>query len=775
MKAPWLLLVCAASAEAAPKQVAMVDSDASKPDEGHLVTRHGGKTIDVPLAHTDVHVRIDGFLADVTVTQRFTNPYANKIEAVYLFPLPTTAAVTDMTIVTGSQRIHGTIHKRADATRIYTEARDSGRMAALVTEERPNLFTQSVANLEPNATIDVELHYTDRLAYDAGGYELVFPMVAGPRYLPGGAKDPVVQPQVLPPGRRSSHDVSLAVELDAGVAVDAIRSTSHDIAVDRVSPSRATIKIAPTDTIPNKDFVLRYQVAGAEPRFGVLPYRDGGTGSFVLVAQPPQQAAAIAPREIVFVLDTSSSMRGAPLAKAKDLVRKVLATLRPDDTYQIVRFDDRASALGPAPIANKPRNIQLTLDWLAKLDAWGGTEMVGGIDAALAVPHDPARLRIVAFITDGYVGNEDQILARVGEHVGASRLFAFGVGSAVNRYLLEEMAAVGRGAVQVVRPDEDTASAVAAFARRIDAPVLTDISIDWAGLAVADVVPHALPDLFAGQPLVVTGHYRGAGSATVKVHGTMAGRSVSFDVPVTLPERDAARPAIATVWARQKIAELSRQLVRKTDPAIEQAIVSLSLAHHLLTPYTAFVAVDESRVTTGTSQRVVVPVEVPDSVAGIPAQVSSGYGMSGGGGGYGSFGTGRYVTIGYGSARGAIRERTISLPPIVVAQPTIVVGSLDRSIIRRYIHRAVDKIRYCYEKALLGKPTLDGTVTTQFLINGDGHVVSSTGAGLDPDVASCVASVIKDIEFPKPENSSGPVQVTYPFTFHPNVIREENR
>src|SRR5262245_6624714 len=209
----WFVLTALASASS----LAVAASETSS--EGRLVTRHDGKTIDVPLEHTDVKIRVDGFLADATVTQRFRNPYATKIEAVYLFPLPTDAAVTEMTITSGGRTIRGTIQERDKATRVYEAARKQGLVAALLTQERPNLFTQSVANLEPSATIDVTLHYVQRLAYEAGGYEIVFPMVAGPRYMPGGAAQPAVQPAVLPPGVRSSHDISLAVTIDAGVPI----------------------------------------------------------------------------------------------------------------------------------------------------------------------------------------------------------------------------------------------------------------------------------------------------------------------------------------------------------------------------------------------------------------------------------------------------------------------------------------------------------------------------------------------------------------------------
>jgi len=300
---------------------------------------------------------------------------------------------------------------------------------------------------------------------------------------------------------------------------------------------------------------------------------------------------------------------------------------------------------------------------------------------------------------------------------------------------------------------------------------------------VRDVTPRALPDLFAGQPVVLAGHYGAAGRATVTVHAKQGGRDVTFAVPVELPERAAERPAVASVWARRRIAELSRALVRANDDGAKREIIALSLAHHVLTQFTAFVAVDDARVTAGgAAKRVVVPVEVPDAVAGLgPATNGTyGFGAGGGGTGWGTIGVGHYGTIGYGSGTsasfgygaagggygyGSMRGRTVAVPTVVIAQPTVM-GSLDSSIIRRYIKRSTEKIRYCYEKELFHKPKLDGTVTATFTIGTAGTVTSSTATGLDPEVATCVAGVIKDIEFPRAQDG-GVIQVNYPFNFHP--------
>jgi Ca-activated chloride channel family protein len=756
-----LVLVCAATVPAAASTAAETG--------GHMVTRDGKRTVEVPLEHTAVRVRVDGNLVDARVVQRFRNPYPHAIEAVYLFPLPTGAAVNAMTLRHGGRTIRGAIRERAQARAVYERARARGKTAALLEQQRPNLFTQSVAGLAPGAVVEVELRYVEPLVQRDGGYELVFPMVAPPRYLPGAARDRDVQPALLPPEVRSAHDIDLQVELDAGMPMRDLLSPSHQVRISAGATSAAaTVALHPLDTIPNRDFLLRWKVAGDRPQFAVLANRGGDdSGQFLLLAQPPAALADAdaAPREIIFVIDTSTSMAGAPLRAATTLIRKVLAGLRPDDTYQIVRFSDSASALGPGPLAARPRNLSFTHGWLDQLRAGGGTEMTAGIAAALAVPHDPARLRIVAFLTDGYVGNEDQILKTVGEQLGASRLFAFGIGSAVNRYLLEEMALIGRGAVQVVTPSDDPAAAAATFAARIDRAALTDVTIDWGGLRVADVSPPAIPDLFVGEPLVLAGRYREPGVAQVTVRARSGGRPVQFVVPVVLPAR-AERPAIGAVWARRRIADFSRSLIRRKDAALVAEITRLGLEHQLVTAYTSFVAVDEQAQATGPQRRVVVPVEVPAAADRALATSK---------GGFGSIGTGSYGTIGYGSGSGVsygigsggggMYARRSAVPQVRIGN-AVVTSALDKNVIRRYVRMRLNAIRYCYERARLKEPTLAGTVTVHFAIDKTGMVVQARADGMKhPVVENCIADVVRRIRFPATDE--GLVQITYPFVLQP--------
>ncbi len=756
-----------------------IEPDAKAAVGGRMQTVEGSDLVDVPLEHTRVRIRVAGYLAEAELTQVFHNPYDHPIEAVYLFPLPDEAAVDDLTIAHGGRTVHGTIRRREEARLVYQRARSRGKLAALLDQERPNLFRQQVANIAPGERIEVALRYVAPLRYQAGGYELVFPMVAPPRHLPAGARRDAVQPPVLPPGLRSRHDIDLSVDIDAGVPIRGIDSPSHRIEVaGRSLAAHAAVSLHPSDTVPDRDFILRYQVAGAAPQLAVLADRTAARGgSFFLLAQPPLDLAdeEVAAREIVFVLDTSSSMAGAPLAKSVELVRRILGALRPDDTFQIVRFADAASSLGPRPIGNRPRNRELTLAWLDALAAGGGTEVTAGIDAALAVPHDPARLRLVVFLTDGYVGDEDRILARVRARMGEARLFSFGVGTAVNRYLLDEMALAGRGAAQFVRPDEDTAAVVDRFARRIDKPALTDIEIDWNGLEVDQLAPAAVPDLFVGQPLVLAGRYRAPGKATVTVRGRQGGRPVAFTIPVVLPA-EADRPAVATVWARRTIAELDRRLLRGEDAAAVAEVTRLGLAHRLVTATTSFVAVDESQEVAGQAVRVVVPVEVPQGVAHAVGRGGWGYGAIGYGMGGGAIGVAHGAGAGggfsgaysanagvLGTLGGEAAGGWSTSAPTVRIGAAVAVGDLDKNLIRRYVRRKLPAIRHCYEKALVRDHDLAGTVTASFAIDADGRVSEPIADGIgDPALESCIAEVIGTIQFP-PARGGGLVKVRYPF------------
>ena len=595
------------------------------PGSGALMTEVEGQKVPMPLKHTDVRASIAGYIGSVEVVQQFHNPYSSKIEAVYVFPLPHNAAVNEFIMTIGERHIRGIIRERKEAEEIYQAAKSQGYVASLLTEERPNIFTQSVANIEPGKEIDVTIKYFHKLDYVDGWYEFVFPMVVGPRFNPPGMTNGIgaaargspgstgqkTEVQYLKPNERSGHDIALKVEVEAGVPIEEFQCRTHDVSNASASPGQLAIALKPHDNIPNRDFVLRYRVAGDKIKTDLLTHRDERGGYFTLMLYPPAELKQLTrqPLELVFVLDCSGSMDGLPLQQAKAAIERALQLLRPGDSFQLINFSMSASRLGSRPLEATPGNIHHGLQYLRSLNAEGGTMMIEGIKAALDFPHDPDRLRFVCFLTDGYIGNETEILGEVHKRLGASRIFSFGVGSSVNRYLLDHMAKAGRGTVAYLGSRDDGAKVMDAFFTRISYPGLTDITIDWGGLQVSEVFPHLTPDLFVGRPVILTGRFQGEATAPIRVTGKVANERLDFTVPVD-QETTAAHKALPSVWARMKIADLSDESTYAPNPELPDQIKQVALDYGLMSAFTAFVAVDSSQQTAGT-EGTTVPVAVP--------------------------------------------------------------------------------------------------------------------------------------------------------------------
>lgn len=603
----------------------------------HLVV--DGHTVDAefPLKHTDVQVDISGAVASVRVTQTFQNPYDETIEAVYVFPLPHEAAVNDLEMRLGERVIRGIIERRDEARRIYENARNAGQVAALLEQERPNIFTQSVANILPGNEIEISITYVETLDYEKGVYEFAFPMVVGPRFippgpsadlLPAGGFVPVptpgvsdadrITPPYLRPEVRSGHDIDVTVNWDAGIPIEQLTCATHRVDTRRDGRQRASITLHPNDTIPNKDFVLRCTVEGDGPEAGVLAYHDGDSGYLTFLLHPKLnlKPSDVTPKEMIFVLDCSGSMSGEPIEAAKGLVRHALRNVNERDTFQIIRFSTNASGLAARPLPATPANVKRGIDYIDQLSGTGGTMMIEGIKAALDFPDDPDRLRIVMFLTDGYIGNDDQILSAVRARIGGARLFSFGVGSSVNRYLLDQMAEEGRGEVQYFLPGSHVADEVSRFYGRIRNPFLTDLAIEWDGVEVDEIYPSRIPDLFDGRPLMVHARYSGSGRGTARVSGRIAGKPWNATVPFRMPSRGDGNPAIGSLWARSKIADLEKDLRRGTSSETVEEITQIGLTHRLVTKYTSFVAVEEQFVVSnGRPQLVRVPLEMPEGVS----------------------------------------------------------------------------------------------------------------------------------------------------------------
>jgi Ca-activated chloride channel family protein len=591
-----------------------------------------------PLKHTGVKARISGPLARVTVTQEFENPFQEKIEAVYAFPLPPDSAVDDMTMLVGGRTIRGLIKPREEARKIYDDARRAGKVAGLLDQERPNIFTQAVANIMPGAKVQIVISYVETVPYEEGAYAFNFPMVVAPRYVPGAPAgkqaggwapdtDQVpdasrITPQVTPEGTRAGHDISVEVSIDAGVPIDSLASKTHDVVIDRPDSRRAEVRLRDKAVIPNKDFILKYAVAGQSVADAVLTHRKGADGFFTLLLAPPPRVTAdeIAPKELVFLLDTSGSMSGAPITKAKEAMQAALDALNPRDTFNLIAFSGATQILFPRPVPATAQNMRMAREFLASRYGSGGTEMMQAIRAALDPSDAQDHMRVVCFMTDGEVGNDHEIIAEVQKHANA-RVFAFGIGSSVNHYLLDNVAKYGRGEVEYVGLQDDGSAAARRFAERVRSPLLTDISIDWGGLPVTELYPSRIPDVFAAKPIAVAGRYTAPGSGVIRLRGKMGGRDFSREIRVTLPASQAENDVLATLWARRKVDDLTSQDLSglqygtpRSD--LKDEITKLGLTYRLMTPFTSFVAVEERVVTEGgVPKRVEVPVEMPEGMS----------------------------------------------------------------------------------------------------------------------------------------------------------------
>jgi Ca-activated chloride channel family protein len=606
-----------------------------------------GKKVNFPLLKADIAANIKGDLVTVTVKQTFANPSDKPLHATYLFPLNQNAAVHEMVMEVGDERVQAKIKRIEEAKATFEQAKQEGKAASLLIEHRPNMFTQDIANLMPNLPVQVTLTYIQTLPKVDGQYELVLPLIVGPRYQPAGAGVPPVgadlsgfknlkglnevnsktklgqwEVEKLPaypavaelnsPEIIDKDRVSISVDLDAGLPISDLSSKTHTIKEEKVSASQRIIHLADGKTIDNKDFVLRYSVSGTATQAGLLAHQDERGGFFSLQIEPPAMPAVkdIAAREMVFVLDTSGSMSGEPVAASKQFMLHALHNLHPNDYFRIIHFSNNAEEFTAEPVAATPDNIKQGLEYVENLTADGGTNAPNAITQAFGKPAKDNTLRIVVFLTDGYIGNESEVLSMINEKIGTARIYALGVGTSVNRFLLEEMANSGRGFARFIDPTEKADDVAIQLAGKLENPVLTDISIDWGDLQVSDTTPTKIPDLFAGGAVRIQGKYSQAGQHTIKVNGLINGRKAQLPITVNLPANsDDKNNPIPVIWARSQIADMMRLVnmpsymrgaINETE--LKDKVTELGLSFALTTRWTSFVAVSEKIVNAHSEQ-----------------------------------------------------------------------------------------------------------------------------------------------------------------------------
>ena len=622
------------------RTAAAQDTDGDQPDRcaGPYLFVSGGDpdTERLPLKETSADIRVAGVIAHVRVHQVFGNAAKKPIEAVYVFPGSTRAAVHHLQMTIGNRVVQAKIDRREDAAAAYDQAKSEGKRTSLLEQERENVFKMKVANILPGDRIAVDLDYSELLVPDAGVYEVVFPGVVGPRYAGGTdpAKDGWIATSHLPEGTKEPYTYDVRAHLETGLPLKDLTSPSHAITVSNASPAAADIRLREAGG-GNRDFVLRYRLAGDRVEAGALLSPGAGPkgeGFFALMIEPPRRstAADAPPREYIFLVDVSGSMFGFPLDTAKGLVEKLFAGLRPQDSFNIALFAGGSRVMGPrGSVPATPANLAQALRLLGNEHGGGGTELLEGLKASYAIPRGAGtRSRTVVVITDGYVGVESETFRFVRERLDQANLFAFGIGSAVNRSVIEGLARAGVGEPFVVLNQSSAGAAAERFRTMIERPLLTGIRVKFDGFDAFEQAPAKIPDLLAARPLVLFGKYRGTGKGTATVTGQ--GATGPFRQVVAI-DTAGARPSLQPLewlWARKQVdwLEDERSIAGSDDDRtkLEDRIAVLGLGHSLLTSQTSFVAIDNVVANRGGQQETALqPLPLPAGVSNNAVSVVS--------------------------------------------------------------------------------------------------------------------------------------------------------
>lgn len=592
------------------------------------------------LQETRVEADVSGVLARVRVSQVFTNPYSDRLEALYVFPLPENSAVDKYSFQIGERLIIGEVKRKEEARKVYQQARQDGRKAALLEQERANIFTQSVANIPANSEVVIHIEYVQPLEVDEDRYLFRFPMVVGPRYIPGAAlsrpsigrgwakdTDQVpdasrITPTQIPVGMRSGHDVFVTVNIDGAMPIQAITPVTHELEIAKRSDTQSVVSLKNTSVIPDQDFIFEYRLAGHQTTLASMVHRPAADqDGYVMMALQPKwsvEQSEITPREVHLVLDTSGSMRGQPISQMRQFAAEVLDNLNPEDTFQIIAFSNRSTAFRDSAVPADAGNIETGKDFVRNLKPNGGTNLLPALKLALGqAQEETSSPRYLFLMTDALVGNDHSILGYLrDQQFQDARVFPIAFGSTPNGYLIKRAAEIGRGfSMQITNHDNPVAIAHQ-FNDLTSSPYMTDLQIDWGDLEVEDQVPSRLPDLFAGKPLIVLGRYGQAGSSKVTLKGNVAGNVVEMELDLELPELEPAHDVIGSVWARQRIRQIWNENVGKETADSRNEITSLGLRHHLVTAYTSFIAVEKEldQPTEGKLISEQVPVETPDGM-----------------------------------------------------------------------------------------------------------------------------------------------------------------
>jgi len=610
---------------------AQEDEEAAKTLSPYFVVLSDNPDVDMlPLKETSADVNIVGVIADVTIKQKYVNSGKNTLEAIYTFPMSTRAAVYAMKMTIGKRTITAKIDEKNKARKAYEQAKSEGKRASLLEQSRPNVFTMNVANIAVNDTIVVELKYTELLIPEGGVYSFVYPTVVGPRYSNkskegASPNDAFVNSPYTKSGTLPAYKFGFTMKIQSGLPIQDVSCNTHKMNISYPTLQTAKLQLDPSEAQGgNRDVVVNYSLRGNEIESGVMLYNGKDENFYLLMVQPPKKVLKddILPREYIFIVDVSGSMHGYPLEVSKKLLRNLITNLRPTDKFNVVLFSGSSGTWSPASMNATQENVAQALKFIDAQQGGGGTELLPALKEAYAVPRpDPDLTRSFVIVTDGYVDVESEAFQFIRENSGNINFFSFGIGSSVNRYIIEGMAFAGNGEPMVITKENEAEGQAEKFRNYINSPLLSRIKVNYGGLQVYDIEPSSSPDMLAERPIIIAGKYKGKPSGTITVTGKAGKKNYkqTFDLSQVKPNADYA--AIRYLWARERIKLLDYYSDDENgnSPENEYAkkITELGLKYNLMTNYTSFVAIDEQETVGKDGKPVTVKQALP-----LPENVS---------------------------------------------------------------------------------------------------------------------------------------------------------
>lgn len=579
----------------------------------------GDETTDVfPLKETHADVEILGTIARVTLSQTYTNEGESVLNATYFFPASTGAAVSGLTMKIGDRVVKAEIAKKKEAEAKFEKAKSENKSAGLLSQQRPNIFQMKVGHILPGDEIVLTLEYSEMLEAEDGEYEFVLPTAIGPRYGAETAGDLAVKNPFLSEGVRSQTNFSLDLKIDTALPLGALQCDSHDTAIKFSSKNSASLRLDGTQ--PDRDFILKYKLRQKAISSDLIVHKGEKENYFLLQMEPPAQVKLgdIPSRDYVFLIDISGSMEGFPLNLGKKLMRDLVGSLRPRDTFNVVFFAGGNDVLSKRPLPATKENLAMAVRMLDAQRGGGGTELLAGMKRALALPTERDVSRSLVLITDGFISAEADVFEFIKDGAEGTNIFPLGVGSSVNRHLIEGLAHIAGNDSLVVTHSAETQDAVRRFQASVSSPVLTGLEISGNGVALEALQPESLPDLFENRPLTIVGKWKGGNGGKIRISGVKGdGNTFTKEFSLADAKGKMYHPALPLLWAREKVRSLSDYAQLTGERDIIDEVTKIGLEHELLTPWTSFIAVDTiARKHEGVGKDVTQALDIPVGVSG---------------------------------------------------------------------------------------------------------------------------------------------------------------